>query len=195
MPCITSPSIVGFVALLRERGHWPAVREEVVRRDPFASRWIDRIADGTWCPLERGIGVIEAAEALLGPDSVRELGFSRFSRSMDTGVLAPMLRSWARSVGPDTTTLMRLTPHLWRAASQGLGEMRVLDVHDGHAHFTFTSEHPLFVTRTAWHRFLEGFTLGLLALRHGDGVEAASRDEAVMTSDGAHVELVVRWTP
>ncbi len=193
VPAVTTHSIRGFVTILRESGHWSAVRSEVLRRDPFASHWVDTVADGTWCPLDRGGLLVEAARTLLGDDAIREMGSRRFVRAMDTGVLAPMLRSWARSVAPDTTTLVKLTPHLWRAASQGLGEMKVLEVRPGHARLRFTSDHPVFLACTAWHVFLEGFALGILALRRGEEASVGHADRSVMRRVDDHVELELSW--
>ncbi|MBX7191397.1 MAG: hypothetical protein K1X94_05040 [Sandaracinaceae bacterium] len=190
---MTTHSIRGFVAVLKELGHWPAVRAEVLRRDPFASHWIDSVADGTWCPLDRGGLLVEAARGLLGDDAIRDLGSRRFARAMDTGVLAPMLRSWARSVAPDTTTLVKLTPHLWRAASQGLGEMKVLEVRPGQARLRFTSDHPTFLACHAWHIFLEGFALGLVALRRGEATPVGPADRAAMRRVDDHLELELTW--
>ncbi len=194
MPAVTTQSIVGFVTMLKERGLWDAVRTDILRRDPFASHWVDRIADSTWCPLDRGAQLIETAHGLLGDDGVRSLGVARFSRAMDTGVLAPMLRSWARTVAPDTMTLVKLAPHLWRAGSQGLGELKVLEVERGFARLQFTSDHPTFVACHAWHVFLEGFALALIGLSRSDDELPAAGDVAQMTVVEGRVELSLRWS-
>jgi hypothetical protein len=195
VPAITSHSVRGFVTLLREAGQWQAVRAEAIARDPFASHWIDRTGDGTWCPIDRGHVLAEATRAIVGDRAIRELGLTRFSRAMDTGVLAPMLRSWARTVAPDTTTLVKLVPHLWRAASQGLGDLKVHEVRPGFASIYFTSAHPTFLAMHAWHIFLEGFALGLLALRRGEGARLDDdEDFAEMKAVDGRVELTLRWT-
>lgn len=194
VPAITSHSVRGFITLLRETGQWQAVRAEAVARDPFAVHWIDRVGDGTWCPIDRGHVLASATLAIVGERAIREMGFARFSRAMDTGVLAPMLRSWARTVAPDTTTLVKLMPHLWRAASQGLGDLKVHEVTAGSATIHFTSVHPTFLSMHAWHVFLEGFALGLLALRRGEGARLDDADTAEMklAADG-RVQLTLRW--
>jgi hypothetical protein len=195
VPAVAGNSISGFVKLLRDTGQWPAVRAEVLVRDPFGSHWIDRVGDSTWCPIDRGHILAEATRAVLGDRGIREMGFTRFYRSMDTGVLAPMLRSWARTVMPDTATMVKLVPHLWRAVSHGLGELKVEEVRSGAARLTFTSQHPTFLAMHAWHLFLEGFALGLLALRRGEGASLDdSSDAAEMTVVDGHVQLNLRWT-
>lgn len=196
VPAITGHSIRGFVKLLRETGCWPAVRAEALSRDPFASHWIDRVGDTTWCPIDRGHILAEATRTIVGDRAIREMGFTRFSRAMDTGVLAPMLRSWARTVAPDTATMVKLAPHLWRAASQGLGELKVEEVSPRSARIRFTSEHPTFLAMHAWHVFLEGFALGLLALRRGEGASLEDQKdfaEMKLGEDG-RVQLTLRWT-
>lgn len=185
------------MALLRERGDWPRVREEMLRRDLFAQHWVETLSEGTWCTLDRGQLLIDSTRTVLGERAIREMGYRRLSRAMDTGVLAPMLRSWARTVAPDTATLVRLTPHLWRASSQGLGELKVLEAeaHEGggHARIRFTSELPMFLEAAAWHCFLEGFALGLLALRRSDELPPLDPDAhegATSVGDRAHMRCV-----
>lgn len=194
VPAVTTHSIVGFITMLKERGRWDEVRADVLARDPFASHWIDRVADGSWCPLDRGAQLITAAHRLVGDGGVRSMGIARFSRAMDTGVLAPMLRSWARTVAPETETLVKLAPHLWRASSQGLGELKVLLVESGHARLHFTSDHPTFLACRPWHVFLEGFTLALIGLSRRTDELPEAGDVAEMKVIDGRLELELRWS-
>lgn len=188
VPALRTGSVLGGIAVLRERGQWEAVRAEVFRRDPFASHWIDRVADGAWCPLDRGIALFDALHALYGEEGARALGTTRFARSMETGVLAPMLRSWARVVAPDAVALVKLAPHLWRAGSQGLGDVRVLEARPGAARLRFTSEHPSLVSSAGFQAFLEGFVLELVKLRLGP--DRGGTDREAPSDDRAHFEIV-----
>ncbi len=128
VPAIPAPTVVGFVTLLREQGVWPAVRAAVLARDPFASHWIDRIGDSSMCPLDRACLLMTGAESVVGAVRLRELGSIRFARAMETGLLAPMLRSWARTFVGDAGTLVQLTPHLWRGSTQGLGTVEIAEL-------------------------------------------------------------------
>jgi hypothetical protein len=194
VPALSMQSIGGFRKLLDERGNWSSVRAETRARDPFADHWIDSIGDGTWFPIDRTSLLMESTRAVLGDHAVRELGFARLSRAMDTGVLAPMLRSWARTVAPDTGTLVKLAPHLWRAISQGLGELKVLEVEPGFGRIRFTSQHPMFLGMRGWHLYLEGFSLGLVGLGRADAKSLAdTEDTAEIALRGEHLELELRW--
>jgi hypothetical protein len=194
VPAVTTHSIVGFITVLKERGRWDEVRADVLAHDPFANHWVDRVADGTWCPLDRSARLLASAHRVLGDEGVRSIGVARFSRAMDTGVLAPMLRSWARTVGPDTMTIVKLTPHLWRAGSQSLGELKVLEVRPGHARLHFTTDHPVFLACRAWHVFLEGFALAFIGLSRSTNEGPAPGDVATMTIVDGRVELVLSFS-
>lgn len=202
VPAIPSPSVAGFVALLREEGAWTSVRAEVMARDPFASHWIDRISEASMCPLDRACALMAGAAHVLGDARLRELGAIRFGRAMETGLLAPMLRSWARAFVGDAGTVVRLTPHLWRGSTQGLGSVEIAElVHpgdgSGRATIVFTSDHPTFLACHAWHVYLEGWAQGLLAMRHGEEVAAAraasGRDEVSIAVREGRVALSLRW--
>jgi len=203
VPAVPTAAVVNFVTLLREEGAWTTVRQAAMARDPFASHWIDRISEASMCPLDRACALMTATEGVVGPVRLRQLGSIRFARAMETGLLAPMLRSWARTFVGDAGTLVQLTPHLWRGSTQGLGTVEVAELSQpsgggGAATLVFTSDHPTFVGCRAWHVYLEGWAAGLLAMRHGEEAAAArlaaGDDEVSHRVDEGRVKLSLRWS-
>jgi len=203
VPAIPTASVVGFVTLLRQEGAWADVRTAVMKSDPFASHWVDRISDASMCPLDRACSLMTAAEGVIGAVRLRQLGSIRFARAMETGLLAPMLRSWARAFVGDAGTVVKLTPHLWRGSTQGLGTVEVTELSHpasggGTATIVFTSDHPTFLGCRAWHVYLEGWGKGLLAMRHGEEAAAAraasGQDEVSCRVHAGRVEISLRWT-
>lgn len=190
-------TVLGFLGLLRELGVDREVRERVRAFDPEAARWLGSPDDEPFCPLRYVCAVMNAALDVLGEERLRSLGTRRFAQAMETGQLAPMLRSWSRAFADDVRSIVRLTPHLWRGSTRGLGDIRVVNEGPSSARIEFTTTHPLFLACRGWHVFLEGWSLGLLAMRFadcGEGDERLRDDRAVMVRSEGRLALEVSWS-
>lgn len=191
VPAVSTSMVTGLRLLVGELGIGAEVRARVLAADPFAKRWVDAPPEGSWSPVDRYLTVWRAVGALVGEESLRELGRVRFERAMDSGSLAPILRSWARTLRDDPEEMVRVAPHLWRGITQNLGELRVLSREAGAAHLRFETDHPLLLSCRPWHAVMEGWGLGLMRLiRGGDGPELMAR---VYVGETGRLEVQLVW--
>ncbi len=195
VPVVATSLVTGIRLLLRELGLTDAVRTAVVAADPFASRWIDRGPEEAWCPIDRYLAVIAGLGTVVGEAKLRELGRLRFARAMETGRLAPILRSWERAFQGDPVELVKVAPHLWRGVTQGLGEVRLLEQDDSSACFVFETTHPAFLKCRAWHLLMEGWGQGLLTLARGSAADPESLEglSAETVVRGGHLQVRLAW--
>lgn len=168
---------------LIDDGTWSAVRARLVARDPDASEWIDAPASGPWFPAERHLAIMRALHDVAGDDGTRAIGRKRLRESLTAGILGPLLRSWGRSYSGAPAQLLRVTPHAWSAATRNLGTLIVTSIADREMGIQ-VKHAPEIVRRChAWHRFLEGYGLGVLemGMLEGEVVVAPSDDALVGT--------------
>jgi hypothetical protein len=191
VPAVSASLVTGLRLLVGELGIGAEVRARVLAADPFAKHWVDTPPEGGWSPVDRYLAVWRAVGTLVGDERLRELGRVRFEHAMDSGSLAPILRSWARTLRHDPDELVKVAPHLWRGISQNLGELRVLSNESGSAHLRFETDHPLLLTCRPWQCVMEGWGLGLVRLIRGeDGPELAAR---VFVGDTGRLDVLLVW--
>lgn len=171
---------------LIEDGTWDAVRAQLLARDPDASAWIDVGVRGPWFPVERHLAIMRALHDVAGDEGVRALGQRRLHESLTAGILGPLLRSWGRSYAGAPAQLLRVAPHAWSAATRNLGTMVITSMGDRVMGIEVRQAPEIVRRCDPWHRFLEGYGLGVLEMGMLDG------EVAIATSDDALVGTF-RW--
>lgn len=185
-PAIASSVVSGVRRLLIEDGRWIDVRERMIARDPRASEWIDGTIVGPWIALERHLAIMSALQDVVGDDGLRAIGKNRLRDSVSAGVLAPIFRSWARSYAAAPAQLIRVTPHVWSAATRNLGSLRVDSVGEREMTLRVVPTPEPVRRNDAWQRFLEGYGLGVLELGSLEG-------EVAIAPERESITISARW--
>ena len=167
-PRISGSIVAELRAQMLELGIWDRVRGQMAEHDPLGIRWVDDAATQSWVEIETYVSLIEAMGVVLGAQAMRELGRARVARSTRTGIFASIVRGWMRSFADRPFEVVRIVPHLWRAATRDAGQMTLVGSGEGFARFRLRNAPPALI-RTSWHTLLEGMGLGLLDLAHATG--------------------------
>lgn len=193
VPAVATSLVSGLRLLVRELGLANEVRAAILASDPFAAYWVDQTPEADFTPVDRYLAMWTALGRLVSPEKLRELGHERFRRGMDSGRVAPILRSWARTCRDDPADLVRVAPHVWRGITRELGELRVLEHDDRSARMLFDTEYPLMASATAWHRVMEGWGDGLVTLARGGRALEPGQGVTVSVDARGRVEALLRW--
>lgn len=81
----------------------------------------------SWVPLGICIDLSERYGAHLGLHALRAAGRRTLQAERRVGLLAPILRSWIRAFNVRPELLLRVGPHLWRAAVRNGGRVELRD--------------------------------------------------------------------
>jgi hypothetical protein len=149
--------------LLRD-GRWEAVRARLLALDPHAAEWIDAPLIGDWQPAERHFAIMRALLAEVGVEGIRQYGRRRLEESLRIGPVAPILRSWLRSYSGAPQAFLRVHPHMWQAITRNMGRMALLHHAPNEMVFRIAGAPESLRRAEAWHRYLEGYSEGLLAV-------------------------------
>lgn len=185
---VAASIVSGLRRLLIEEGRWPAVREAAIARSALAGEWIDASLRDAWVPMERHVAIMQACADVLGDEGVRALGVARVHDSLKGGVLSPILRSWLRSYAGAPGQLLRVTPHVWSAVVRHAGRLELVEMGGRAARFRVQGAPEVLRAARAWHRFLEGYVVGVLEA-------GAYRGDARLDPDDheAALDLRVTW--
>jgi hypothetical protein len=186
-PLIASSLISGLRRQLIESGAWAQVRDAALAHDPRAREWIDTPLVGDWIPVHRHVEIMNALAAVAGDEGTREAGRERLRGTLRGGVLAPVLRGWMRSYSGAPAQLLRVAPHAWNAVVRGAGTMEHVSTGPREVRFRIVRAPEIVRDCAAWHRFLEGYGVGIL--------EAGSYEGSVEIRPGAPgvIDAVFSW--
>lgn len=156
----------GLQGLLRADGKLDRVNAHLQKRGIKLQELDERATH--WLPAGQYDALLSAIGELWGTTTLRELGRTRCHQTMDAGPLGAILRTWLRTYGERSSTIAHLFPYVWDAGVRDGGKVRILREFDvegeRHAILEIVAPSDIFVASDAWHRFLEGFSLGLFDL-------------------------------
>lgn len=90
------------------------------------TRDLEEIAHrGPWLALPECVELAERYGAWVGIDVLRHVGRRTLQFERRAGLLAPILRSWIRAFQVRPELLLRVGPHLWRAAVRNGGRVEL----------------------------------------------------------------------
>lgn len=168
-------------ARLIEHGRWREVREATLRRGVdgqlldahFLAQFLDgQLLDGRierWLPLEDAIALAEASAEALSFDRLRDFGSSWVVHEVDVGSPPTILRSWLRSFAKSRENMVRIAPHLWKAAFRAGGRMGTADQGPGFLRLRLENVPPALLVSSACQTLLEGVGVGLLEMGELEG--------------------------
>ncbi|MBZ0119125.1 MAG: hypothetical protein K8H88_19170 [Sandaracinaceae bacterium] len=186
LPRIAASLLNGVRQTMIDEGHWADVERVLFELDPHAPSWLKAAERGEWVLAEHHLCVIEAMRRVLGAQALERYGAAHLRRDMETGALAPVLRSWARSFARDPHELLRVIPHAWQAVTRNLGRLVRVTEEPGRALYRLEGDPGLVAGSPGWQSFLTGFATELLHLA-GRGGRAM-----VEVKDGV-LEVDARW--
>lgn len=183
---VASSLVSGMRHMLLEHDRWAQVRERLIARDPHAAEWIDARHIGDWYPMERHVAMMGAFQDVVGDEGLRAFGKMRLREALLGGMLAPIFRSWTRSYVSAPSQFLRVTPHAWRAVTRNAGRMSVARNVEREMQLRVIDAPESVRRASAWHRFLEGYTTGLL--------EAGALEGTVIVTVGSDaIEILLTW--
>lgn len=199
-----TPRVAGEVAAtlfaglrrhLVDDGRWARVRDLVVARDASAVEWIDASVPSDWVSVEHHVAVLRGLEDVSGIASLREMGRERSRAVSVSGGLAPILRGWMRNYAQAPEHFVRVSPHVWSAATRGLGRLIRVPAppsadRGGYQQFRTEGLPKSILEAKPWHALLEGFGDGLIELAGREGRAAL----IPAASHPGEMEMTFRWS-
>jgi hypothetical protein len=105
-----------------------AVRKRVLERFPEATlQTIRRTKEDQWLPVEYNIELSEYVAAEIGEEGLYDWGLKALNYSINSSMISPFIRAALDVFRIGPTTLLNLSPRLWKSIYRNCGELSVTE--------------------------------------------------------------------